>query len=549
MIRFVARIISIFGVLLQGQSGFAQLSDTSLLRLDARPFFYNVVKGVDGRIYAGTSKGIFRMDGTGYAKLDNRVGYVTLDEKGRLQIDPNGIKYHEEKSFSRLLPFPERAREEYHAGTEEHFYIVSGGRMHVYDILPYGIRYPNHSVRSVSRNFVGTYSGIYYRGVRLTGLFPNFCDGYIREINGKAFICYSSIIIADLHGGDSLPTNRQPEPKGISYDHTSDILFSKTFNRYFLATRKQLGTIDSALSKAEPVFTRKQQDGEVVLLGQDRMDILFASGQDLMVYTPEQDTSRVLTSLPEQILDAEISPQNIHVLCANGLYVTNREGRLEKLLTLNKSHTLIHIGNSEWVISSDIGLYHYDASTRKLSELIRGVEFNRRGLYLEGDRLYAGSINGLYVLDARNLASLAERTSSASGGEPLPPYVIPVVAAMGILTLILSYLLYRSKKRLNRVIEASLDLVESPKVGKEDIETFIRENLALASLKSISDHFQTHTKYIYSVLAPEKPGAFINRLRMEQVLRMRKENRSAREISEQTGFSESYVRKVWNQQG
>ena len=547
MIRFCVQIISISWVLLLCQPGFGQLSDTSLHSLDSKPFFYNVLKGEDGRIYTGTSEGIFRMDGAGFAKVDKRVGYISQDEKGRLQIDSNGIKYHEEKSFSRLLPFPDRAREEYHAGTDDHFYIVSGGRMHVYEILPYGIRYPNHSVRSVSQNFVGTYSGIYHKGGRLEEG-PKFTDGYIREFNGKVFICYSHLFIADLHGGDTLPTMLKENPRGFEYNYTSDILFSNTLNRYYIATKNQLGTIDRELTAAKPLYTRNEKDGELVLLGQDRMDILFASGRDLMVYTPEQDSSRLLTSLPEQILDAEITPQNIHVLCSKGLYVTNREGRLEKLLTLNKAHTLINIGNSEWAISTDVGLYHYNATTKKLSELIRGVEFNRRGLYFEGDRLYAGSINGLYVFDARNLGSLAERTSKDAKGQPLPPYVVPAFAAMAILTLALSYFLYRSRNRLNQVIDESRLVVEPPKVGKHDIEAFIRENLAMASLKSITDHFQTHTKYIYSVLAPEKPGAFINRLRMEQVLLMRKENKSAREISEQTGFSESYVRKVWNQE-
>ncbi len=78
------------------------------------------------------------------------------------------------------------------------------------------------------------------------------------------------------------------------------------------------------------------------------------------------------------------------------------------------------------------------------------------------------------------------------------------------------------------------------------MERFIRENLALASLKSIGEKFGTNNANIYPLLAPEKPGAFINRLRMEQVHKMRAERKSAREIAERTGFSESYVRKVWN---
>jgi hypothetical protein len=524
------------------------MKDTSLLILYTRPFFYNLVKGNDGLVYAGTSEGIFRMDGAEFVKLDDRMGYLTLDEKGRLRIDPNGIKYHEEKSFVRLLPFPDKARETYHAGTEDHFYIVSGGRMHVYEILPYGIRYPNHSVRTASPNFVGTYSGVYYRGVRLTGGFPGYCDGHIREYNGKAFLCFNYLGIADLHGGDTLPDLASSLPPGFDFNYTSDILYSTNHNRYFVATRHQLGTIDRELTKARPVYTRNEKHGEVVLLGQDRNEILFASGNNLITHLPDDGNNRVLGSFPEQILDAVITNQNIHILCIGGLYATNRDGRMEKLVGLNKAHGLMSLGNSQMAIATDAGLFLFNTASRKLSTVVRGVEFNRRGLYLEGNRLYAGSINGLYVFDAKNLESLAERTAKSVKSNPLPPYVVPAIATLALTTAFLSFLLYRSMSRLKQVIEES-HVAETPKFGREDIEAFIQENLAMASLKSIADRFQTNNSHIYTLLAPEKPGAFINRLRMEQVIRMRKENRSAREISEQTGFSESYVRKVWNQQG
>ena len=141
---------------------------------------------------------------------------------------------------------------------------------------------------------------------------------------------------------------------------------------------------------------------------------------------------------------------------------------------------------------------------------------------------------------------LSERNARETHGTQLPPFVVPTIVGLALLTAFLTFLLYRSRSRLNQVIEAT-HVAETPKVGKEDIESFIRENLAIARLKTIADRFDTKTSTLYTLLAPEKPGAFINRLRMEQVLRMRKEQKSAREIAEQTGFSESYVRKVWNQ--
>jgi uncharacterized protein YerC len=222
------------------------------------------------------------------------------------------------------------------------------------------------------------------------------------------------------------------------------------------------------------------------------------------------------------------------------------DGGVEKLIDLKKAHTILRISDAEFAIATDIGLFLYHAASGKLSELIRGVEFNRRGLYLEGDSLHACSINGMYILDAKNLEQLADRVAKPTGSRGIPSYFLPLVIALVLVAIVLSVLLYQYKRRLNRMMEEANSSTTKP-FTKEDIETFIRENLAVASLKSLTDRFQTTNTVIYTLLAPEKPGAFINRLRMDEVIRMRKERKTAREISEQTGFSESYVRKVWNQ--
>jgi hypothetical protein len=545
IMRSRLKIVLTFAFGLVWLTSTGQLKDTSLFTMYSRPFFFNVVKEKGGDIFAGTSEGIYRMEGSNLVKVNSRVGYLLLDKEGKPAIDSNGIKYHAQKSVSHLLPYPDEIRDEYHAGTEDFFYITAGGKMHVFEILPYAIQYRNHSVRTVSEHFTGTYSGIYYKGKKLTDGYPNFSDGYIREINGKAFICYSSLIIADLSEDDSIPRRRKDLPPGMDFNYVSDILYSKLYRRYYLATKTQLGAIDLSLTRSEALYTIPENSGEVELLGEDRSTIVFAAGRKLIRYYT-RDTIRTLATLPEPILDGHISTMNYFLLGASGLYVKRSDDRVEKLIDLKKAHTILPISDAAFAIATDIGLFLYNAASGKLSELVRGVEFNRRGLHLKGDHLYACSINGVYVLDARNLEQLAERVGRTSGNRGLPAFIIPLVASLVLISLGLSILVIRYKRRLNRILEEVKEPV-SKSFTKEDVETFIRENLALASLKSVSDHFQTTNAVIYTLLAPEKPGAFINRLRMDEVIRMRKEKKTAREISEQTGFSESYVRKVWNQ--
>jgi AraC-like DNA-binding protein len=228
------------------------------------------------------------------------------------------------------------------------------------------------------------------------------------------------------------------------------------------------------------------------------------------------------------------------------LYAVNADGTSKKLITLNKAHTLQHLDGSDFVISTDVGLFLYNAASNKLSELIKGVEFNRRGLYLQGDSLFAGSIDGMYVLDVRYLDQLAAKTSKMAGGKSsIPKTVLMLIFGLVLFAVILAYLLYRSRRRI-KDLQEELPTIEEPKLTREDIEAFIKENLAQASLKSIAEQFKINNAVIYALLEPEKPGAIINRLRMEQVHKLRKKNIPAKEISQRTGFSEYYVRKVWN---
>ena len=539
------RLVLIVACLLPVSSTVGQLKDTSLYTMYSAPFFFNVIKGEGDRIYAGTSEGIYTVKGTALVKQDDRIGYVKLDREGKLQIDANGIKYYRQEEFSKLLPYPDELRNEFHAGTDDFFYITAGGKMHIYEILPYAIKHRNISVRASSGRFTGTYSGLFYKGIKLGSPFPDFADGHIREINGKSFICFSTLLIADLPGGDSLPAYNNALPPGFRFDYISDILFDERRQQYFVATRNQLGIIDLELTRAQPVYTRNESVGEVELLGEDRHSIVFASGNKLIRYT-QSNTIQQIATLPAQILDGHITKYNYFLLCSNALYVLRTDGKLEKLVELNKAHTLQQISATEYAIATDLGLFLYNTASNKLFELIRGVEFNRRGLYLEGDSLKAGSISGMYILDARHLESLAARRENVSGSSTFPAFMLYLLIGFVVIAIILAFLLIKSRKRLEQVIEEKR-ITETPAISRLDIEDYIRENLAVASLKSITDKFETKNANIYTLLAPEKPGAFINRLRMDEVMRMRKEKKSAREISALTGFSESYVRKVWNQ--
>jgi hypothetical protein len=211
------------------------------------------------------------------------------------------------------------------------------------------------------------------------------------------------------------------------------------------------------------------------------------------------------------------------------------------------------ISNTELVIATDDGLYRFNTLNLTLSPLIVGIEFNRRALFLKDNKLYAGSINGLYTIDVNDFDELVKRNKSEVTSIQLPHYIYIIIIGIGMLAVLLIYLLIRARKKLvtaeTQIVELNtthteiLESLESP-LDREQIESYIRENLSTASLKSITSHFNTTTRHIYKIIEPEKPGSIIQKMRLELVMELKKSGVDPEQIAEATGLSVSYIRKI-----
>jgi hypothetical protein len=531
------------------------LRDTSLISLISRPFFYNVIKDRKGVIYAGSTEGVYRMEEATPVRVDGRKGYLMVDEKGGVVVDSNGLKYNKQTGMSHLLPYPDESKNEYHAGDDSYFYITAGGRMHVYEFRPYGYRFRNHSIRTISANFTGTYSGIYYRERLLRPPVSPFSDGYIRELNGKVFMCAHGLDVFDMKELEAGSESPRPLPLagGFNLAPCRDIRYLASARQYLVASGNRLVTIDSSLETASVAFTGTG-DSEVVMLNEDRTYAImyFSQGNRLYVFQPDSRKVVGSTVAEQPILDGVISPQQAYLLTPEAL-LSIREGKTErKVEGIEKAHTLRAVSETEFVIATDRGLFLYNIPEDRLSTLVPQVEFNRRALHVEGNRLYAGSINGLYILDLANLDNIVdfhERQFPSNDRQSIPAWVIAVFA-MAVGGMGLTIHRYRSRiRRMEKRLESMEAPEPSPRLERKEIETFIEANLPNASLKTIIDHFKTNNSMVYSLLAPQRPGELIQKLRQEKVRGMRMEGRKVGEIAEATGLSESYIRKIWNKEG
>jgi hypothetical protein len=524
-----------------------QLRDTVLNMVISKPNFYNVIKSGDDRIFAGTSEGIFEIKGVNLSHYGSNQGYLTIDKKGNPIIDSNGVKYYSEKKYAHLLPYPELAREEYHTSNGNTFYICSGGRLYIYDIFPYEYSYPNHSFRTISNVLLGTYSGIYLKGKKMSGPIAPFTDGYIRQFGDRAFICNYEILILEK---DALDSGKIIEGKNKLVfnpykESYNDIFPSKDLKHYYVATQTKVIRVDYDFKNYTTIFEYEGKNGPIGFITEGISSLLFFANNNLFQISYENEKVYPLTTFNEQIMAGVVIEKQTYVLTSKGLYRFNTGQQLEKLIDIEKAHTMISLSGSELIIGSDHGLYLFNIVNRELSVIIKGIEFNRKALHKNENAIYAGSINGLYTIQSADIPILIEDNKSQLTKATASYNLIGIAAAIALIIILFIVIVLRFRKKL-KAAEDIIEQIKSPKeiVTREKIEEFILNNLPNASIKTIMEEFKLNAQQVYAILKPDKPGSIIQQIRLETLKKMRAEKKKNLEISEVTGLSVSYLKKL-----
>lgn len=515
----------------------------------SKPFFYNVIQGEGGKIYVGTSKGIFEMNGTSLIPYDEKkVGYIINDERRLPKIDPDGIRYYKEKKYLHLLPYPEMAREEFHASEGDLFYICSGGRLYIYDLISYGYSYPNHSFRTISKDLLGTYSGIYLKGKKLPPKVGNYTDGYIRQFGDRAFICNYDIAVLEKQDIENGTVDSNANLTRFSYSTQTlinDIFPSPDKRYYYVASEKKLSKVDYSFKRDTVLFNHDQKDAPVGLITQDEFLLYFFANNKLFALNYKTDNMQTLVTLDKPILAGVYHEHQLYLLTSSVLYRLNSGQQLEKIVDLDKAHSIVQLSGSELVISTDNGLFLFNVASRILSPIIEGVEFNRKALHKEGDQIFAGSISGLYTINSKDIPLLIEKNkleqdyvTSANNTKLLTTVIVIAIIVIGLI----SFIFRRKIIKANKIIE----VLQVPKetVTREKIEEFILRNLSTASIKTITDKFEMNAPQVYAILKPDRPGSIIQKHRLETFKKMKGEGRSIDEIALATGLSTSYLKRL-----
>lgn len=525
-------------------------SDTVLNTVISIPYFYNVIQDENGIIYSGSDDGIYKWDGIVFEKVNNKPGYISIDKLNNIAISPQGLKNYENRTYNYLLPFTLDKIESFHASTSTFFYIVAGGRVYIYTIEQYKIEYFNHSIRTISNRFIGTYSGIYADGKIVN--YPPTIDGYIREIGDTTFFCYGGLRILstkdtlDFTSSINLTTIIDKVNIGSVYD----IQYFPPTKKYYLASTKGLFEVSPDFKHVLQVYKNETND-PTVLIHPNNMNsvttyfmIHFGVGNQLINYNPFSKVAETIVTFKSIIMSGLFYNRNYYILTKNKLYSASKNGIGTLLETFIEPHTLLSISDKELLIGTNLGLYHYNLDTKKKNILIKGVEFNRYALAMINNTIYAGTINGLYIIAKDKVNKIIQTAINNSNDKSKNRNRYYLFAFSILVFLILIIVLLFLKKKLDKVVEDSNAEKLKNTLNKATIETYIKEHLSTVSIKNINEHFDINIRKLYTITYPEKPGTIISNMRIQLLQELRNKEAPVREIAKATGLSISYVRKI-----
>ena len=539
----------------------AQKSNYSLKELNATKYFFNAVYFGDS-VYLGTEQGVFILEEGKLIPYDTTIIGPIATKKGVLTEGVVKIS----DNFKNLLPKNYINIPINELLIEDTLLIVAKGKLFVFEKNAFQIKNVG-SVRAISKNYVGTYNGVYRKKDSLRVL--EYTNSYIREFEKATFFCWDGLYVQmdsitkrfnnPLYSGveignkligkandiveiqhpnyilstdqglftvdveneiATLLSNEFPEAIFVNYLELSSKNSSRNFDFLLFSQNKSIYSIDKKTNTIDKVYSFNENIKSFLFGSSSEYYILFENS--LVKFNPSLPLDRKSRS------KNEISGKEEQIILMDNLRLVNDVGSYENFI----------------FVTSDLGLHLYDRNSEISGTNIISDELNKKAFYVTKDNLYLGGVNGLYSFDYSSLVNLFLRKVNQKQPEKntvvdfARRYQWQLIGGFVFLLLISNLVLFSKFKTAQKIkIRASRDI-------KQEIEIYIEENLSNVNIEKLKSEFSLSNNQLYSHMGSVNPGEVIRAKRVSLVKKLRKRNTSEEEIAKATGFSISYLKKI-----
>ena len=502
-------------------------------------FFFNATI-YQGRILFGSDIGIIFFEKNTPFIINDKIKGPIAQING--EIENGGINY--DNFYNYLLPSSYKGLETTHIFFDNFLYIICKGDLFVFQSTSFNIKtFP--SIRSISKNYIGTYDGIFYKD-SLKLRFPSYTSSYIRE--------YDSITIINWGGISLLKNGDQEDYYNINVNNGGIQIYAQLYGEaidsyeiehpyYFISTSLGLFLFNSDLKELE--LLQKAKEGPYRFVrGESNasgLKILYLHNEKQLFefYVDENKIIPLVTK--DRIVDIfSNTASEYYILSDNSLefYSVNVPRKNKVLMDGLVNTNNVRVFKNFILVTSDQGLDLYDLNSKESAKNVIRDELNYNAVFVNEEKIQLGGVNGLYELNYQDLLALfdSNKPKIKATTQNIFPFIIGSFVLLIVSILILTII------RQNRIIKNQRALESL--TTKDKIEAFIRLNIQIVSVELICETFDLPVNALYKTLGNVKPGEIIRKERLIIVKRMRREKASEEEIAKATGFSVSYLKKV-----
>ncbi|MHA8069005.1 hypothetical protein ACS6L2_06925 [Aquirufa ecclesiirivi] len=402
----------------------------------------------------------------------------------------------------------------------------------------YSIKHRGKSIRHIYHddNFrvIATYAGIFidstkavYTNKPIPG--ANFSSGETNKIDGHYYLNSDPIYRLKNNQWERLPLN-------TDIKHFKKLL--KIGKQTYFQSTEAIGWINLNKLTLKKIITHTSQFHDMENLG--NLLLLGNANGKLYLYDVVQRKLETV-HIGSSIYDITIKGQQIILSCNDGLYEFDLKTKKSQLLFRHK-HIIqsIFIGNN--ILSTSFeGLFLY-TNNQEVFKIIDNVEFNKRALNSWNDLIYAGSTEGLYVI---NLPQLINEILPSLDPEILNESKLDtsLLIALGFTLVVIIgsavFIRYRN--------QGKPDHYKTPKVEitPERIREDMLKNEHLISVESIADYYQISRVHLNRVLKKHNKNTLelIKQIKQEIVLDLKSKQIPIEKISQRVGYTSKYIKQ------
>lgn len=401
----------------------------------------------------------------------------------------------------------------------------------------YKVEHKSESIRSIyvddSIRVIAGYSGIYvdsnynkYTSTPITGAY--YSNGEVNKLGNKIYLNYDNLGVYDGKGiKDVIKIHDKFKfRKIIPYENNAIYLTDYSVGRIDLKSYK---FIDTLLSNSVGF-------NDADILG----DNLYVASENGKLYCIPLKGGKLQSYIISEkpIYDINNCVDTFYISGQDGLYKFLPHSELtEKILTHSMVIQSLCVDKSI-LFTTYKGLYLYNDN--KLYEIIRNVEFNKRALFKYDKFIYAGSVEGLYLIDwpLVKLDLIPGLTPTVLTKINYTQYIVIILAITLTIVLFAFIILRRKKNDLEKVI------YKKEKITPDSIRALMLADEKIISVEAVAEYYKTSDNQLGRILKKydTTPLALLKDIKKDMVLDMIEKGVPLSKIALRVGYREAYIK-------